>query len=333
MDNDLYFFRKVSFDGLTLYKFDGNTITNIEAFGLGNIITHIDNSEGVLYYAIQEGFDDIIWAYDSNTDTNKMLITPSSTIHSTIAHKSKFYYSIDDDPSLYLLDASVTEPIILSETTASSADEPTAFEIFNDMVYYFGETSNDGVHRTDGTQVGTELLFDINQVSFDRNGIHSIGNKLLIAGEASFMQGEELFISDGESSIELLSDINPNSNDSEPTGFIDVGDDRTFFTATTQDEGRELWMYSTSGLSTSVVASNSFSVYPSLVTNSISIDNKSNSLVSEAVVSIFNNQGASIKSGKLINLSNIDTARWIPGVYYIKIEVQGKMETHKVNKI
>lgn len=332
MDNDLYFFRKVTFDGLTLYKFDGNVITSIEAFGFGNIITHIDDSDGILFYAIQEGFDDVVWSYDSNTGTNTRHNT-SSTVHSAIAHNSKLYYSINSDPSLYLIDASSVEPTILSETTASFADEPTAFEVFNNMVYYFGETSNDGVHRTDGTPGGTELLFDINQVSFDRDGIHSIGNQLLIAGETSYVQGEELFISDGESIIDIFSDINPNSNDSEPTGFIDVGDNRTFFTATTQDEGRELWMYSTFGLSTSQVTTSSFSVYPSLVTNLISIDNKSNSLVSEAVVSIFDNQGLSIKSEKLTNLSNIDAERWVPGVYYIKIEVQGKKETHKVIKL
>ncbi len=332
MNDDLYFFRRVTFEGLTLYKFDGSVITTIEEFGLGNIITHIDNSEGVLFYAIQDGFSDIIWSYDSNTGTNTRHNT-SSTVHSMIAYDSKLYYSIDDDASLYLIESPSVEPTVLSETSSSFADEPTAFEIFNDLVYFFGETSNDGVHRTDGTPEGTELIFDINQVTFDRDGIHSIGDQLLIAGESSFMQGEELFISDGEATIDIFSDINPGNRDSSPTGFIDVGDGRTFFTATTEEEGRELWMYSTSSLSTLELSSNLYTVYPTLVTNSLSINYKSEGSLSSTNISIINNQGMSVVSGDLTSLSNIDTTGWDAGVYYINIAAGGNMETHKVIKL
>ena len=333
MNDVLYFFRKESFDGLYLHKYDGNQLTEIEQFGLGNIITHIVDSEGILYYSIQEGFGEIIWAYDSNTEMNKMLYSSSATLHSSISHNGQLYFSEDGDPTLYLLDVNLIEPIILSETTFSFADEPTAFEIFDNMVYYFGESSNDGVHRTDGTSSGTELLFDINQVSFDSDGIHSIGQELLIAGEDTFYDGEELFISDGESYIELVSDINPNSNDSEPTGFIDLGANKTFFIATTQNEGRELWVYNKVDVSTSDLVIKSFSVYPSLVTNSIVIKSNSEGLSSKVNVAIYDNRGKVILSGELSSLSNMNTSKWLSGTYYITIEFEGRSETHKVIKI
>jgi len=334
MDGSLYFFRKLTFDGLILYKYDGSNLTEIEAFGLGNIITHINNSNGILYYAIQEGFGEIIWAYDSNTDTNKMLLNSSSAVHSSIAHNSDLYYSLDGDPTLYLLNSVSTEPTILSETSFSFADEPTAFEIFKNQVYYFGESSNDGIHRTDGTPNGTELLFDINKVSFDRNGLHAIGDQLLIAGETSYVQGEELFISDGESSIELLSDISIGNQDSEPSGFISLGDSKVFFTATTGNEGRELWLYDEGEVSTSEIQAEQFAVFPSLVSNSIEIKSSTSQNINDVKVSIHNASGIPVISGSLNKTSHIiNTSNWVPGIYFVSIGQKGATEVHRVIKI
>lgn len=333
MNDALYFFRQLSFDGLVLYSYDGSAMTEIEALGQGNIITHQHDSNGIMYYGVQVGFSDRLYAYDSASSTNKLFVSPGNTIHSAIAYDSKLIFSIDDDASLYALSFAADEAEELSTSEWFLADEPTAFVIFNDYIYCYAETTNDGIHRTDGTLEGTELLFDINQISFDRNGIHPFRDRLLIAGEESFSTGEELFVSDGESSLELLIDINTGSADSEPDGFFTVGEDKVFFTAVTDDAGRELWVYEPDAVSTVDLLSNSFNVSPTLAENMISISSEGEFDLQDVQVVICDNSGKVVLKNTLNQMQRVEVESWLPGIYYITFEHKGRRATINFVKI
>ncbi len=335
MEGDLYFFRKLTFDGLILYKYDGSQLTKIVELGLGNIITHQHSSNGIMYYAVQSGFDDILYVYDGNTDMNSELFTPESTVHSAIAYNSKLIFSVDDDPSLYVIDHVLNTPTVLNAAETIFIDkEPTAFSVFNNYIYYYGESSDDGIHRTDGTIPGTELLFDIKKPFGGTNAIHVFQNNLLIAGEKSYTTGEELFISDGEASLEILSDINPGNKDSEPNGFITLGDEKVFFTAETEDAGRELWVYDLGPVSTKDFDSESFEIYPTLADKMISVKNLTDINPQNIKAVIYNAEGIIVKEDNLDVLSSgIDVSQWNPGVYFIGLETGKVKQTFKFVKL
>jgi len=333
MDGELYFFRQITFDGITLYRYDGSQLTKIEELGLGNIVTEIKSDNGILYYAVQEGFDDILYSYNRNTNTNQRLFTPDNTVRSAIAYDSKLIYSTNNDPTLYVIESNSTEPTVLMETDFTFADEPTAFVLFNGLIYFYGESSEDGIHRTDGTAAGTELVFELGKVFGDADGIHVFGDKLLIAGEITYASGEELFISDGES-LELLADIYTGFQDSEPAAFVTVGDDKVFFVAESSEIGVELWVYDTEPVSTEDVHSDYFSISPTLVNGQDQITISLNSDIGSTVnYQIQNGQGAILENGNLNPSKTIKTSQWTPGLYFLTLNQDNVIRTFKVVKM
>ncbi len=332
MNEELYFFKNAFLEGVTLFKYDGIDLIEIENFTAGNSISQINETEGILYYTVKELTNSIIWAYDSNADENKMLLTSNRSVLSAIGYNSRLIYSLKANKRLFSIGIDGLDPIELNQPMSAFAREPRALELHNGLVYYYGG-SKEGISVTDGTLEGTEYLFDMKAIHNDEHGIFSLGNDLLISGEVDLDIGMELYLYKEGSTIKLVKDIFSGSGNSSPRSLLRFGEDKVIFNAVSAEEGRELWIYNEIGVSTSELAKNYYSVYPSIVTNSILINNKSNTLKPGASVSIYNSQGVEIMNDKLIPLFSIDTSNWVTGLYFISIWQDGNRETHKVLKI
>lgn len=118
--------------------------------------------------------------------------------------------------------------------------------IFNGKLYFSGSDGSGGYELwvTDGTAAGTTLVKDISPSGdgFPRRFMEYNG-KLYFAATTP-TEGEELWVTDGTASgTMMLKDINGNSGtypESAPV-LIKVFNNKLYFTAQTNAEGRELW--------------------------------------------------------------------------------------------
>ncbi|HLW31794.1 MAG TPA: ELWxxDGT repeat protein [Aequorivita sp.] len=117
--------------------------------------------------------------------------------------------------------------------------------VFVDDILFF--LASDGQHgqelwRSDGTEIGTYMVKDINSVTGS-----SIDNMINYEGKLVFsandnINGKELWISDGEESgTYMLKDINPGAGSSNISDIFEFNE-KIYFTAENGTQGREIWM-------------------------------------------------------------------------------------------
>jgi ELWxxDGT repeat protein len=136
---------------------------------------------------------------------------------------------------------------------------------FNDKLYF---TANDGVNGTelwvsDGTTAGTQLLKDINpagnEVYEPDYGVYfftEFNNKLYFSADDG-VNGRELWVTDGTTAgTQLVIDLNPGSNNSNPANLTVVGTE-LFFTANNGTTGFELFKLTLTGSTTITGTNNS----------------------------------------------------------------------------
>ena len=147
-----------------------------------------------------------------------------------------------------------------------TAFSPSNFTEFDGKLYFSGNVpfiEGRAIGRelfvTDGTEEGTELVFDINPGIIPRGyalpnssrpyGFTEFNDKLYFAATGS-EAGRELYVTDGtEEGTELVSDINPGisgvvfirEDSSSPDGFTEFNG-RLYFAATGDEAGRELYV-------------------------------------------------------------------------------------------
>ena len=104
---------------------------------------------------------------------------------------------------------------------SSSSSSPELFVEINGFVYF---AARDGIHgdelwRTDGTELGTTLVKDLDP------GPGSSIDEMVAAGGTLFISADELWKSDGTAAgTVLVKDIQPGSGRSDPEYLTVVGD-------------------------------------------------------------------------------------------------------------
>lgn len=131
-----------------------------------------------------------------------------------------------------------------SDVLIGGDDAPMS--VFGNVLFF---QANDGVHgselwRTDGTVAGTFMAADLNPgagSSLPGNFFEAGSSLIFSAVDPSV--GNELFVlNSSDGTAHLLQDLNPGQSSSNPSGFFAMPElERVFFTATTDNEGNELW--------------------------------------------------------------------------------------------
>ncbi|MDA9774646.1 hypothetical protein N9B82_06775, partial [Saprospiraceae bacterium] len=108
--------------------------------------------------------------------------------------------------------------------------------------YAFDDDLGDGLWKSDGTEVGTELIYEFNgNTTTVERRVYSVGDRLLITAEQDSYEGFELFQSFGTpQSTELIKDIFPNSSDGKPNNF-NVINEQVFMSAQESSSNVELF--------------------------------------------------------------------------------------------
>lgn len=107
-------------------------------------------------------------------------------------------------------------------------------------------SANNGTHGmelwvTDGTDVGTQMVLDLNSGAMNSSPHNFLIFKDTLFFTATTGLGDELWATDGTSlGTFLVKDINPGASAASPNNFIEMGNS-LYFVATNGANGRELW--------------------------------------------------------------------------------------------
>ncbi len=145
---------------------------------------------------------------------------------------------------LWRTDGTAAQTVMVRDIHPAGDGDPRNFAYLGDILLF---SADDGVRgrelwRSDGTEAGTFLVADIGPGS--AHGAPSSivpisGNKAVFSGCGAGV-GCEVWFTDGTSEgTGLLADVNP-YGDSNPSEFVQLGDDIVFF-ANTEATGVELW--------------------------------------------------------------------------------------------
>jgi uncharacterized repeat protein (TIGR01451 family) len=132
---------------------------------------------------------------------------------------------------------------------------PTDFTALGDFVYFFTEHfdqfGQSELWKTDGTEIGTVRVKDLNPVeSANAFRLTAIGQSLYFVACGDVTGGDdggdpancEPWVSDGtEAGTRILHDINPGLANSSPQGDFVAGGGTVFFNADDGEHGAELW--------------------------------------------------------------------------------------------
>lgn len=203
-----------------------------------NVFFTLKNFEG--YYDGNNHFGpDVLWKTDGS-DTGTQLLYNSQTYISSLISAGKYLYFLDVNyptSQLYKTDGYSVSNI----TTASALNS----NLFTDgkLVYYTG--TNNTLWRTDGTEIGTVQLADVqpnplNFFDYRTKNYATLKNTLIFTASDNGTYGNEIWQTDGTpQGTVLLKDINPNGS-SNPAYFTKVGN-IVFFIADDGIHGKELW--------------------------------------------------------------------------------------------
>ena len=143
---------------------------------------------------------------------------------------------------LIATDGTPENTVRVIDNQATLHSDPS-FTVWNDIAYFLAFTPDEGYElwRTDGTDIGTNIVRDINPGSGSSHirDLRIWEDKLLFVAESEL--GRELWMSDGTAAgTRPVTDIAVGPNSSNPTGFF-VYQDQLLFLAETASQGQELW--------------------------------------------------------------------------------------------
>ena len=233
-------------------------------------------SEGTKLVAdINSGFDDSEYIY-SRAGKSRRLENPrplDSNPDGITVFNDKLFFSADDGINgreLWVSDGTEAGTQLVSDINPGSSEDdglndfsPGNFFQFQNRLYFSADDGENGreLWVTDGTSEGTQLVKDINPNNTpDSSGFvqpNSSPSNFVEFGDRFFFvaddgsTGRELWVSDGTSEgTQLLKDIKPNADLDDSEIFPQSSyiyefaefNGRLYFTAETNETGRELWV-------------------------------------------------------------------------------------------
>lgn len=139
--------------------------------------------------------------------------------------------------------------LTINSTLSNATDGPGQLQIYQDQLYFPASVNNLWkLHRSHGTQSGTTALSTLFQ-SVGQMGVE--GSTLYFAAKTA-AYGNELWKFSGSGSPQLVKDIYPGANSSNPSAFISTNG-KLYFNAFQPATGIELWQSSGTSGSTFLV--------------------------------------------------------------------------------
>ena len=291
VDGMLYFSARDGQNGVELWKYDPETEeaelvadindnvddeTSVPESSNPSNLTDVD---GVLYFTANDGENgeelwrstgtesgtemvaDVFEGTDDNGDPN------SSYPGLLVAFEGDLFFLAENDEvgaELWKYDVGSDDPLQLvadiNEGEGSAFTNTSQMVVLGDMLLFTADDGELGLELWKYTdQDGVELVEDINEG--EDSGLSQFSDLTVIDGMLYFgandgTNGFELWVSDGNNDTSMLADINDGTNDddvplsSDPVFFVQVGD-VIYFSAETNEGGRELWQ--TDGTSSGTV--------------------------------------------------------------------------------
>ena len=271
-NDELYFVAETLFDGTSLWKYDGNTISSVfDARPESVEDSKIDNFQisGNYLFFTAESVDTGRELYATNGTTTQLVkdikINTNSAIHHSnpndlIDINGVLYFSAQDAEhgrELWRSDGTEEGTRLIADIRPNSRSTvwgPKYLTSANKNLFFSSTSDDDQVgnelwmHNTQTNQ--TFLIKDINKrplaSSIDKNfnePFLSIGDSIIFAADDG-IHGNELWFSDGTpEGTQLIADLNPGKSGSNPENLILVND-VVYFNAETAELGRELYRLS-----------------------------------------------------------------------------------------
>ncbi|MGB0892067.1 MAG: ELWxxDGT repeat protein [Flavobacteriaceae bacterium] len=215
------------------------------------------------FYAFTEQNGRELWISDGTENGTKLLkdINPGDTgsisTHTPkfINYNNKVYFTAYNEDSNYeLWETDGTEDgskLFVDINAGSNGSYPDNFTINNGTLYFNAGNDTNGkeLWKTNGTVSGTNMVVDNqpgtpnggpgNMISFNNRLFMSVSNPTTNSAVTS---GKELrALSNGQSSFEIIKDIDPGSGSGNPSNFI-IYNNKLFFSANDGEKGYELWI-------------------------------------------------------------------------------------------
>ncbi|MGJ8744533.1 T9SS type A sorting domain-containing protein [Polaribacter sp.] len=217
------------------------------------------NSDGIIVGIAKRDTDLLILTqkgihlFDGNSNTTTRLNTPNLALikggNQFLNTGSKVFFNAEEvgkDDRLWSTDGTENGTIPLNKFWPDNV-VPLTFKTINDKLIfssgsYSGANNIGELWVSDGTDVGTKLLKDINKTSnlsaYPR--FHTLLNGKIYFVADDDMNGRELWRSDG-TTTSLVKDIFPGIASGNPHDFY-VLNDKIIFKAYSENEGLELWI-------------------------------------------------------------------------------------------
>jgi ELWxxDGT repeat protein len=220
-----------------------------------NLFTAMGNYVYFVAYTIESGHE--LWRTDGTEEGTHMVkdIFPGAggslnpTSHTMVVYNNELYFaakeSLEGGIELWKSDGSEAGTVMVTDLLKESnkSSIPSHFAIHNNLLYFVTtNTPSNKIYSTDGTEEGTQLVFDINP-----NGSGFIASLESHINKLFFKGGEpvydvELYCSDGTTEgTFLLKDISENGGSIDPTHKLVTFNNEVYFAAYSSGYGTELW--------------------------------------------------------------------------------------------
>jgi ELWxxDGT repeat protein len=269
VNGGLFFSAETESAGDELWKSDGSAagtlmVTDIYSGEADSYPRHLTNVDGMLYFVA--GADEVgnLWKSDGTAaGTVQVKEFPPGALDSNFYYDKHTTRLINFGGMLYFIasdqntgsrkiwksDGTAAGTVPITATNAAFAGVVTDLVDLNSTLFF----ATDGqLWRSDGTLAGTTLVktFDILPPTCWRfycsypppspAKLTNVGGRLFFSAYDD-QTGYELWTSDGTAAgTQLVNDINPGTNNSNPDNLVDVNG-KLFFSADDGASGRELW--------------------------------------------------------------------------------------------